>query len=122
MLRYGAGFWGETLYRVFYGEGIKEPRFDQTYGDNFGDFGNPSLKPEASKTWTSGLEQKLFKDRVRLSAEYFYSRFYNIVSFRVLHAESSEPGYRQHLRRDLFPAPHRVLGITSTLIGRSPGE
>ena len=81
VLRYGAGFWGETLYRVFYGEGIKEPRFDQTYGDNFGDFGNPSLKPEASKTWTSGLEQKLFRDRVRLSAEYFYSRFYNIVTF-----------------------------------------
>jgi vitamin B12 transporter len=81
VLRYGTGFWGETRYRVFYGEGIKEPRFDQTYGDNFGDFGNPSLKPEASKTWTTGLEQKLFNDHARLSVEYFYSRFYNIVSF-----------------------------------------
>jgi vitamin B12 transporter len=81
VLRYGRGFWGDTLYRVFYGQGIKEPRFDQIFGDNFGDFGNPSLKPEASKTWTTGIEQKLFNDHMRLSAEYFSSRFYNIVSF-----------------------------------------
>lgn len=80
-LRYGRGVWGDTLYRVFYGEGIKEPRFDQIYGDNFGDFGNPSLKPEESKTWTTGIDQKLLNDRVRLSAEYFSSRFYDIVSF-----------------------------------------
>ncbi|MGC1619701.1 MAG: TonB-dependent receptor [Candidatus Acidiferrum sp.] len=81
LARYGGGFWGETLFRVFYGQGIKEPRFDQIYGDDFGDFGNPSLKPEASKTWTAGLDQKLLHDRIRLSAEYFSSRFYNIVSF-----------------------------------------
>jgi vitamin B12 transporter len=81
VLRYGKGFWGDTLFRVFYGEGIKEPRFDQIFGDNFGDFGNPSLKPEASKTWTSGIEQKLLNDRIRLTGEFFSSRFYNIVSF-----------------------------------------
>src|SRR5580658_10152007 len=62
VLRYGKGFWGDTLFRVFYGEGIKEPRFDQIFGDNFGDFGNPSLKPEASKTWTVGLDQKFLSD------------------------------------------------------------
>ena len=81
VLRYGQGFWGDTLYRVFYGQGIKEPRFDQIFGDNFGDFGNPNLKPESSKTWTTGIEQKLLNDRIRLSAEYFSSRFYDIVSF-----------------------------------------
>jgi vitamin B12 transporter len=79
--RYGRGFWGETLFRGFYGQGIKEPRFDQIYGDNFGDFGNPSLKPESSKTWTAGIDQKLFNDRISLSGNYFASRFYNIVSF-----------------------------------------
>ena len=81
LARYGSGFWGESLLRVFYGEGIKEPRFDQIFGDNFGDFGNPSLKPEASKTWTAGLQQKLLNNRILISAEYFSSRFYNIVSF-----------------------------------------
>ncbi len=29
-LRYGKGFWGDTQLRMFYGQGIKEPRFDQT--------------------------------------------------------------------------------------------
>jgi vitamin B12 transporter len=80
-LHYGKRFWGDTRYRVFYGQGIKEPRFDQLYNDQFGDFGNPSLKPEASKNWTTGFEQKLVGERLFVSAEYFYNRFYNIVSF-----------------------------------------
>jgi vitamin B12 transporter len=79
--RYGSGFWGETLFRGFYGQGIKEPRFDQIFGDTFGDFGNPSLKPESSKTWTAGIEQKLLNGRIGLSGNYFSSLFYNIVSF-----------------------------------------
>ena len=80
-LRYGKGFWGETRYRVFYGQGIKEPRFDQLYDDQFGDFGNPSLKPEASKNWSTGIEQKLANEQVKISGEYFSNRFYNIISF-----------------------------------------
>ena len=77
----GRGFWGETRFRVFYGEGIKEPSFTELYNDQFGDLGNPSLKPEASKTWTLGLDQKLAGDRLHLTAEYFSSSFYDIVSF-----------------------------------------
>ena len=91
-IRYGKGTFGDTLLRVFYGQGIKEPRFDQIFGDNFGDLGNPALKPESSKTWTAGLEQKLLSDRVRLTAEYFSSRFYNIVSFAFCFPDPSFPG------------------------------
>jgi len=81
ILLYGKGLRGDTLFRVFYGEGIKEPRFDQTFGDNFGDFGNPHLKPEASKTWNAGLEQKFLHDRVDFQLDYFSSLFYDIVTF-----------------------------------------
>jgi vitamin B12 transporter len=91
VLLYGKGVRGDTLFRAFYAEGIKEPRFDQIYGDNFGDFGNPSLKPEASKTFTTGIDQKLFGDHVHLSAEYFYSRFYDIVSFAFCTADPTNP-------------------------------
>jgi vitamin B12 transporter len=80
-LRYGVGLWGDTRYRIFYGQGIKEPRLDQNYNDQFGDYGNPTLKPEASKNWSTGIEQKLFDDRVKLSVDYFSNRFYNIISF-----------------------------------------
>jgi len=72
---------GETRLRAFYGEGIKEPRFDQLYSDTFGDIGNPNLKPEASKAWSVGLEQNLADARVKLTAEYFSNRFYNLIGF-----------------------------------------
>ncbi len=77
----GRGFWGETRLRAFYGQGIKEPRFDQIFDDAFGDIGNPNLKPESSKTWTIGLAQKLDNDRIRLTGEYFSNRFYDMISF-----------------------------------------
>ncbi|HYL61743.1 MAG TPA: TonB-dependent receptor [Candidatus Methylomirabilis sp.] len=91
MLLYGRGWRGDTLLRVFYGQGIKEPRFDQIFGDNFGDFGNPSLKPEASKTWTTGIEQKFLRDRIRINAEYFSSRFYDVVSFEFCTPDAANP-------------------------------
>jgi vitamin B12 transporter len=89
--RYGTGMVGDTLLRAFYGQGIKEPRFDQTLGDNFGDLGNPALKPESSKNWSAGVEQKLLNNRMRLSAEYFYSSFYNIVSFVFCSPDPTNP-------------------------------
>jgi vitamin B12 transporter len=89
--RYGTGMIGDTLVRAFYGQGIKEPRFDQTLGDNFGDLGNPSLKPESSKNWSAGIEQKLLNDRVRLTADYFYNSFYNIVSFAFCLPDPTNP-------------------------------
>jgi vitamin B12 transporter len=89
--RYGSGVIGDTLFRAFYGQGIKEPRFDQTLGDNFGDLGNPSLKPESSKNWSAGIEQKLLHDRVRLTADYFYNSFYNIVSFAFCLPDPANP-------------------------------
>jgi vitamin B12 transporter len=83
-VRYGQGLWGDTRVRVFYGQGIKEPRFDQNYGTYVCFPGNPSLKPERSHTWNVGVDQKLASDRAKVSAEYFHNRFYDIISFGVL--------------------------------------
>jgi len=80
-LRYGKGFFGDTRFHAFYGQGIKEPRFDQTFGTDPCVPGNPDLKPEASKGWTTGFDQKLASDRWKVSADYFYTRFYDIISF-----------------------------------------
>lgn len=77
----GRGFWGETRLRLYYGQGIKEPGFDQTIGFDICDPGNPTLKPEASKSWSVGIEQKVADDKINFSASYFSNRFYDLVSF-----------------------------------------
>ena len=80
-LRMAQGTFGDTRLHATYGEGIVEPRFDQSYGTDPCFPGDPHLLPEQSRTVHAGLDQKLASDRVRLSADYFDSRFHNIISF-----------------------------------------
>ena len=58
----GSGFFGDTRLRTFYGQGIKEPRLDQSFGNDPCFPGNPELRPERSHTWDAGVEQKLLLD------------------------------------------------------------
>lgn len=80
-LRIAQGAFGDTRLHATYGQGIVEPRFDQSFGDDPCFPGNPSLSPEQSRTIHAGIEQKLASDRVRFTADYFDSRFHNIISF-----------------------------------------
>jgi vitamin B12 transporter len=80
-LRVAQGALGDTRLLASYGQGIVDPRFDQTYGSDPCFPGNPNLLPEQSRTIHAGVEQKLASDRVRVSADYFDSLFHNIVSF-----------------------------------------
>jgi vitamin B12 transporter len=88
----GRDFWGETRLRVFYGEGVKEARFDQTSGADPCFPGNPSLRPESSKTWSVGIDQKLWGDRAKFSVNYFADRYYDIVSFEFSPGTLTCPG------------------------------
>jgi vitamin B12 transporter len=81
-LRVAQGALGDTRLRASYGQGIVEPRFDQSFGTDPCFPGDPSLLPEQSRTVNAGIEQKLASDRVRVIAEYFDSRFHNIISFQ----------------------------------------
>ncbi len=83
-LRLAKGFFGDTRLRASYGQGIKEPRFDQSFGTDPCFPGNPHLRPEQSRTVHAGVEQKLAADRVRLTADYFDNRFRNIISFQAV--------------------------------------
>jgi vitamin B12 transporter len=80
-LRVAQGAFGDTRLHVTYGQGIVEPRFDQSFGNDPCFPGNPFLSPEESRTFHAGVDQKLVSDRVRFSADYFDSRFHNIISF-----------------------------------------
>jgi vitamin B12 transporter len=81
VLRTGQGIFGGTRLHVTYGQGIVEPRFDQSFGTDPCFPGNPNLSPEQSRTIHAGIEQELASNRVRFTADYFDSRFRNIISF-----------------------------------------
>jgi outer membrane cobalamin receptor len=80
-LRYGAGFWGDTRVRFSYGQGLKEPSLDESFGSDPCFPGNNTLKPERSRTIDAGIDQVLDSDKIRLSATYFENRYRDIVSF-----------------------------------------
>jgi vitamin B12 transporter len=80
-LRYGTGFWGDTRARFSYGQGLKEPSLDQSFGSDPCFPGNNTLKPERSRTIDAGIDQFLDSDKLRLSATYFDNRFRDMVSF-----------------------------------------
>ena len=111
----GRDFWGETRLRAFYGEGIKEARFDQT-NSTFDCFpGNPSLKPESSKTWNVGIEQKLWNNHAKLGVDYFADRYYNIVSLGFLPPTPTCPfGVGAYFNTDLARA--RGINLTGEIM------
>lgn len=80
-LRYANGTFGNTNLRFAYGEGIKEPALEQSFGSDPCYPGNPNLKPEQSQTYNATIDQYLLSDRARVSVSFFASRFTDIISF-----------------------------------------
>lgn len=80
-LRFGHDFWGATRLRFSYGQGIKEPSLLESFSTNPCFPGNPTLRPERSRTFNVGAEQRLASDRLKLSFDFFHNRFRDIVSF-----------------------------------------
>lgn len=65
-----------TKVRASYATGFRAPTINQLY---FPFFGNPNLQPEKSQSWDAGIDQKLFGERLTLSAGYFWNRFRNLI-------------------------------------------
>ncbi len=61
-----------TLFRASLGTGFKAPSLAQLFDQSFGS-ANPDLEPEESFGVDVGFEQKLWKDRVRFGATYFFN-------------------------------------------------
>lgn len=81
LLRAGNGTIGDTRLHAFYGQGIDEPRLDQSFGTDPCFPGNPNLLPEESRTTSGGIDQGFSGNRVHLSADYFYTELHNVISF-----------------------------------------
>jgi vitamin B12 transporter len=73
-----------TTLRASAGAGIKEPSFFHSFGVSFFALGNPDLRPERSRTFDAGIEQRLFAGRVRAEATAFHHDYRDQIAYHVV--------------------------------------
>ena len=81
LARKGDSAIGATRLRFAYGQGIKEPSLDQSFGTDPCFPGNPDLRPERSNSLHAGVDQFFSSDRFHISLDGFYNRFHDMISF-----------------------------------------
>jgi vitamin B12 transporter len=70
-----------TTVRGSAGAGIKEPDFNQSFGTSDFARGNPDLKPERSRTYDLGIEQRLAGGRVSVAATAFHHDYLDQIAY-----------------------------------------
>ncbi len=65
-----------TRFRATWGEGFRAPTINDLF---FPGFANPGLHPERSESWDAGVDQRLWRDRVRLGLTWFENEFRNLI-------------------------------------------
>jgi vitamin B12 transporter len=83
---------GATRLRAAVGTAFKEPGFLDTYGTGYVT-GNPNLKPERSRSWDAGIEQRLLGGRLLLSATWFDQRFRDLIQYTFAPPTPTSPNY-----------------------------
>jgi vitamin B12 transporter len=79
-LRNAKGLWGDTRARFAYGQGIEEPSALESFDTDPCSPGNPSLRPQRSRTINAGLDQYFDSERFRVSATYFANQFRDLIT------------------------------------------
>lgn len=69
-----------TSVRASAGTAFKEPQFLEVTGGGFA-LPNPSLRPERSRNWEAGVEQRFLRDRIALAATRFDQRFTDMILY-----------------------------------------
>jgi outer membrane cobalamin receptor len=76
-------FFGMTRPKFNFGLGIKEPNFVESFSTNFFFKGNPDLKPEKTRSFEAGVEQRLGRDRIRAEVNFFHNHFDDLIAFQT---------------------------------------
>ena len=80
---------GATRIKGSFGTGIKEPTLDEAFGPSVFALGNPSLDPERTISFDTGVVQEFLSRRLSLEVTYFDNRFRDLITFES--TASSEP-------------------------------
>ncbi len=75
-----------TKVRAHAGNGYRAPSLFERFGTSFGGFGysifgDPRLRPDRSVAFDAGIDQTLYRNRLRASATYFYTRLQEVIIF-----------------------------------------
>ncbi len=75
-----------TKLRAHAGNGYRAPSLFERFGTFFGSFGysvfgDPRLRPDRSVAFDVGIDQTLYRNRLRASATYFYTRLQEVIIF-----------------------------------------
>jgi vitamin B12 transporter len=90
----GREAFGALRLRGRYAEGVKEPRFEESFGvGGFNIVANPDLKPETNRSLEAGFDQSLFRNKYALSAIYFDNLFRNRIDFNIIDFSTFEGQY-----------------------------
>jgi outer membrane cobalamin receptor len=73
-----------TKLKANVGLGVKEPTIIQSFSPSPFFLGNSSLEPERATTGDVGIEQRLFRQRLKIDASWFDGSFKNIISTRTV--------------------------------------
>lgn len=71
----------DTTIRAAGGRAIKEPTFLESFSRSQLSAANPDLKPETNTAWEVGVDQYLWKDKVKFSLTYFENHFSDLITF-----------------------------------------
>lgn len=123
-----------TKLRAHVGNGYRAPSLFERFGTFFDSFfgfspiGDPRLKPDRSIAFDAGIDQTLFKNRLRASMTYFYTRLQQVITFdfsgvispatdpfgRFGGYRNSNGGIARGMELSLTAAPTRTLNASAS--------
>jgi vitamin B12 transporter len=90
VVRRGSTALGETRIKISGGAGIKEPTMLESFSVSPFFLGNPNLRPERSRSYEVGFDQRFARDRAKFEAAWFHNMFSNIISLATTNPATFE--------------------------------
>jgi vitamin B12 transporter len=106
----GGQIFSGTRLRFSYAQGIKEPRFEESFANDAFTLPNPTLRAEHNRALETGIEQSLIAGRFSVEAIYYHNSFRDQIDYSC--CNSNYQGQYVNVNRSM------AQGAELTLSGR----